>query len=270
MSHLMKRFVPTLIILVVCAVAHIVSLLPAKAAEAVRIYSAGSLVAPLKEAIAASGIAAEPVFGPAGLLRQRLENGEKADIFLSADLAQPRKLVEQKKSAFVIPFARNKLCALSRTGLGVTDENLLDKMLDPNVRLATSTPGADPGGDYAWAMFARAEAIHAGAKSSLEAKALKLIGSPNAMVPIAGKTVAASIFLADKADIVVYYCSGQADTLRDVEGLVSRALPAGLEVPAVYGMTFTSESPDAYRFALFLLSDQGQAILKKYELIPIL
>jgi molybdate transport system substrate-binding protein len=171
---------------------------------------------------------------------------------------------------FVIPFARNKLCALSRNNLGVTDDNVLDKMLDPKIRVATSTPGADPGGDYAWAMFARADAVHAGAREVLEAKALKLIGSPNAMVPVAGKTVAASIFLADKADIVIYYCSGQSETLRDVDGLVSRPLPPALEVPVVYGMTFTNASADAYRFALFLLSDQGQAILRKHERIPIL
>jgi molybdate transport system substrate-binding protein len=266
----MKHFLAALAVISAFISAQLSAPCPARASEAVRIYSAGSLVGPLKEAIAASGINAEAVFGPAGTLRQRLEGGEKADLFLSADLAQPKKLVEANKSTFVIPFARNKLCALSRDSLGVTDDNVLDKMLDPKIRLATSTPGADPGGDYAWAMFAKADAVHAGAKQVLEAKALKLIGSPNAMVPIAGKTVAASIFLADKADIVIYYCSGQADTLRDVSGLSSRALPPALEVPIVYGMTFTGASAEAYRFGLFLLSDQGQAILKKHELIPML
>lgn len=266
----MNRYLTAMAAISACFSAQLSAPCPARASDAVKVYSAGSLVGPLKEAIAASGINAEPVFGPAGLLRQRLEGGEKADLFLSADLTQPRKLVEASKSTFVIPFARNKLCALSRNSLSVTDDNLLDKMLDPKTRVATSTPGADPGGDYTWAMFAKADAVRAGAKEALEAKALKLIGSPNAMVPIAGKTVAASIFLADKADIVIYYCSGQAETLRDVDGLVSRALPPALQVPVVYGMTFTGASADAYRFALFLLSDQGQAILKKHELIPIL
>ncbi len=266
----MKLYLTAVAAISACFSAQLSAPCPGRASEAMQIYSAGSLIGPLKEAIAASGINAEPVFGPAGLLRQRLEDGEKADLFLSADLAQPRKLVEANKSTFVIPFARNKLCALSRNSLGVNDDNLLDKMLDPKSRVATSTPGADPGGDYAWAMFAKADAVHAGAKEVLEAKALKLIGSPNAMVPIAGKTVTASIFLADKADIVIYYCSGQAETLRDVDGLVSHALPSPLQVPVIYGMTFTSASAEAYRFALFLLSDQGQAILRKHELIPIL
>jgi molybdate transport system substrate-binding protein len=91
------------------------------AGEPVRIFAAGSLVAPLREAIKASGLAAEavgePVFGPAGLLRQRLEEGAFADIFLSADLAQPRKLMEIGRASFIVPFVRNKLCVFSRESL---------------------------------------------------------------------------------------------------------------------------------------------------------
>jgi molybdate transport system substrate-binding protein len=239
-------------------------------AEPIKISAAGSLVAPLKELIAASGIAAEPTFGPAGSLRERLEKGEAADLFLSADLAQPRKLVAAKRATLTIPFARNTLCTLSHGSLGLNDQNLLDKMTDPAVRLATSTPHADPGGDYTWAIFDKADALRAGATETLKSKALKLIGSPGAMVPIAGKTPAASIFLGDKADILIYYCSGQKDTLRDVPDLVSRPLPAALDVTAVYGLTFLTQSSDAERFALFLLSDEGQAILARHELKPVL
>jgi molybdate transport system substrate-binding protein len=35
-------------------------------------------------------------------------------------------------------------------GLGVTPTSLLDRMLDSSVKLGTSTPKADPSGDYAW------------------------------------------------------------------------------------------------------------------------
>ena len=242
----------------------------ANAAEAVRVYSAGSLVGPLKEAISASGIAATPTFGPAGLLRQRLQGGEAADLYLSADLAQPRTLVEAGKATGVIAFARNKLCTLSRDALGVTDANVLDKMLDPAVRLATSTPKADPGGDYAWLVFDKADALKSGSQKILEDKALKLIGSPNTMTPIAGKSASATVFLSDKADILIYYCSGQAETLRDVPGLVSRPLPPALDITAVYGLTLLGDNPDAQRLALFLLSEQGQTILVKSGLMPVL
>src|SRR5215468_7962418 len=75
-------------------------------------------------------------------------------------------------------FARNELCALVREGLTVSSETLLDVLLDPKVRLGTSTPKADPSGDYAFALFAKAEALKPGAKAALEAKALQLTGGP--------------------------------------------------------------------------------------------
>ena len=236
-------------------------------AEPVRIYAAGSLIAALNAVIAASGLGegavAKPVFGPAGLLRQRLESGEQADLFLSADLAGPRRLVEAGRARDVVPFARNSLCVLARADFGLTPDTLLARLLAPGLRLATSTPGADPGGDYAQAVFARAEAVHPGAKAILEAKAQRLLGSPNAMVPVAGRSPGASVFLSDRADALLYYCSG---TMQEAPGLALTKLPAELAVPATYGMALMSDDPVALRLALFLVSERGQAILTRHEL----
>lgn len=242
-------------------------------AEPVRIYAAGSLVAALKDVIAASGLPADavapPVFGPAGLLRQRIEGGEKADLFLSADLAGPRRLAEDGKARDVVPFARNKLCVLARGDLGLTSENLLERLLKPDLRLATSTPGADPGGDYAQAVFDRAEALHPGAKVILVKKALRLLGSPNTMVAVAGRSPAATVFLGNNADALLYYCSGQKGTMQEAPGLSLVHLPSDLSVPATYGMALLSDSPDAARLAVFLVSEKAQAILARHELGPI-
>lgn len=54
-----------------------------------------------------------------------------------------------------VVFARNRLCALAAPGVEVTTETLLDRMPEPGVKLGTSTPKADPSGDYAWQVFAR-------------------------------------------------------------------------------------------------------------------
>lgn len=89
------------------------------------------------------------------------------------------------------------------------------------------------------------------------------------MIPVAGRTVSESMILAERADALLYYCSGQSATLRNVPGLSISELPANLSVPVVLGMATVSDSPDAARFALFLLSEQGQAILARHEFIPI-
>ena len=143
----------------------------------------GSLTAAFTDIVkafpTAEGGVATPVFGPSGVLREKIEHGDRVDILASADMAQPRTLARSQSGSSVVMFTRNRLCVLGRSSVGLTSDTLLDRLLDPSVRLATSTPGADPGGDYAWAVFARAEAVHPGAEAMLQAKAMKLVGGPN-------------------------------------------------------------------------------------------
>lgn len=149
-------------------------------ADTLHVFAAGSLTDAFSDLLrrfpAGPDSVAPPEFGPSGLLREKIETGAQADILASADMDHARQLALGHAERTVINFTRNRLCVLARTAIGLTPANMLARLLDPSVRLATSTPGADPGGDYAWAMFARAEAVHPGARAALEAKALKLVG----------------------------------------------------------------------------------------------
>jgi molybdenum ABC transporter molybdate-binding protein len=240
----------------------------AATADPMRIFAAGSLTAAFTEIVAGfpapSGSIAEPQFGPSGLLREKIESGALADILASADMGQPRKLAAGHPDRAVILFTRNRLCALARVAVGMTADNFLDRLLDPSVRLATSTPGADPSGDYTWAMFARAEAIHSGAQAILQTKALKLVGGPATPPLVPGHGAVQGVFLADRADVMLGYCSSAAPATKEIPGLVSIPLPPALAVGAAYGMVVLTEDPLAARFALFVMSEQGQAILQKY------
>ena len=242
-------------------------------ADSLHIFAAGSLTSAFSDMVKAFGApegdVAPPVFGPSGLLRSKIEHGERADVFASADMEQPRILAREHGGLPVVMFTRNRLCALGRTALGLTADNLLERLLDPKVRLATSTPGADPAGDYAWAVFARAEAIHPGAQATLQAKAMKLVGGPNTPPMVPGHGAVEGIFLADRADVMLGYCSGSGPVMHAVPGLVSVPLPASLSVGPAYGLIVLSDNPLAARFALFVMSEQGQAILRQHGFDPI-
>ncbi len=242
------------------------------AAEPVRMFAAGSLGAVLPALIAASGLppgaVTPPTFGPAGVLRDRLLGGETADLFASADLAGPRAVVARLGGS-VVPFARNRMCVLAPERLALTPETLLDRLLAPAFRLATSTPGADPGGDYARAVFQRAERDRPGAAAVMAAKAQMLLGGPGSMTPQQGESPAASIFLADRADGLLYYCSGTAAAAREMPGLASIPVPDALEAGPIYGLAILSDRPEAAQLALFMLSAPGQAILARGGLLPL-
>jgi len=238
-----------------------------------RVYAAGSLTGAFNALLDAfgprPGSAARPTYGPSGLLRERLERGESADVFASADMGQPRRLADAGRGTPVVLFARNRMCALARGALGLTQANLLDRLLDPAVKLATSTPVADPGGDYAWAVFARAEQLHPGAKTTLEGKAQQLVGGPSMAPLVPGQGPSEGVFLSGRADVMLGYCSGADTVRRAVPDLVAIPLPPELEVSPEYGLTVLSDHPSAARFALFVMSEPGQAILAQHGLVPV-
>jgi len=242
-------------------------------AQPMRVYAAGSLsaafAAMIKAFPAEPNAVAPPVFGPSGLLRERIEHGEPADILASADMEQPRALARDNPAHSVIMFTRNRMCALGFARLGLTSANVLTRLLDPAVRLATSTPHADPSGDYAWAVFARAEALHPGAEKILETKALQLVGGPNTPPLVPGHGAVQGVFLANRADVILTYCSGTGPVMHDVPDLVSVPLPSDLTVGPAYGLIVLSGDPLAARFALFVLSEQGQTILLRHGFAPI-
>jgi molybdate transport system substrate-binding protein len=241
---------------------------PASAQESVRLHAAGSLrsalseIAERYEAFTQTKIVA--VFGASGLLRDRLAGGEAGEVFASANMAHPQSLGSAKKAGPTVLFARNRLCALARADANVTSATLLARMLDPTVKLGTSTPVADPAGDYAFALFARAEAVVPGARARLEQKALKLTGGPGAPPPPPGRSVYAANLAAGNADVFLAYCTAATEAKAEMPDLQIVEIPDALAVAADYGLTLLDGArPAAAQFAMFVLSPEGQRILQR-------
>jgi molybdate transport system substrate-binding protein len=232
------------------------------------LYGAGSLKGSMTE-IAAQfdqrfGTTTKVTFGPSGMMRERIEKGEPVDIFTSADIGNPQKLIDGKHAGTVVLFARNRLCAMAKPSVGLTTENLLDKALDPGVKLGTSTPKADPGGDYTWELFHKADSVRPGSFAALDAKALKLVGGPQAVAIPAGHNAQAYLIGSGQADMFISYCSGANDVRKEMADVTVAELPKALAVSAGYGLTvLDGADPQAYRLALFILSPDGQQILAR-------
>jgi molybdate transport system substrate-binding protein len=121
MTSMIRRLMAALV-----ATATIIPLRYASA-EPLHIYAAGSLTGAFTDMVkafpAGEGNVAAPVFGPSGVLREKIERGDHVDVFASADMTQPRALASAHSESSVVMFTRNRLCALGRASVGMTIDN---------------------------------------------------------------------------------------------------------------------------------------------------
>lgn len=234
------------------------------AAGDISLYAAGSLKAALSEVAQGYtetyGTPVPTQFGPSGLMRARIEAGEVAHVFASANMRHPRTLEGAGKGGPVALFARNRLCALARPGLQVSTDTLLEVMLAEDTRLGTSTPNADPSGDYAFELFERS-----GHAETLGSKALQLTGGPDSAPPPEGRNAYAWVLDSDQADLFLTYCTNAVLARQEVPALRMVQVPEALSVGADYGLIVLDGAPaEAWRLALYILSPAGQAVLADY------
>jgi ABC-type molybdate transport system substrate-binding protein len=235
----------------------------------VQLYAAGSLRAAMTEVVqafsASGGTVVTTTYGASGLLRERIEKGEPAQVFASADMGNPQALARDGRAATPVVFTRNRLCALAAPGVEANPDSLLDRMLDPKVSLGTSTPKADPSGDYAWQLFEKADKLRPGTYATLDGKALKLTGGPDSPPPPIDRSIYGVLIAERRADIVVTYCTNVMQAVREVPGARLIALPEALAVGADYGLTTMTGAPaEARRLAEFVVSPLAQAIFARH------
>ena len=211
-----------------------------------------------------------PVWGPSGVLRERLQKGEAFDVFASAALPHAQALTEAGVSGPSVLFAKNALCIVTDAGHPVDAGNLVETLLKPDIKIGTSTPVSDPAGDYTWEMFRKIDTLRRGAFDTLSTKAQQLFGGPNTAAPVNGRPRLLVALDDHEIDLFVYYCSGAQQIVRESSKYKSVALPPELSVGPEYGLTVSRKaSPEAADFAMYLLSPQAQATLKSFGLIPV-
>ncbi len=190
----------------------------------------------------------------------------RADVFASANMDHPQALADAGQAEAPKPFARNMLCALGSGAFRATPETLIDRLLDPAVRVGTSTPKADPAGDYAFEMFARIEKNgRPGAREILADKALQLTGGPTSPPPPKDRNVYGAIMAAGQADVFITYCTNAIIARREVPGLSIIDVPPAVNVSATYGVSvMNGATPMGRDFVRFLLSPEGRAVLARH------
>ncbi len=236
------------------------------------VYAAGSLRGPLTHIASLfeqQGMGqVKLVFGASGLLREKIANGEPADVFASANMEHPQSLSAGGAFGPTRMFVQNALCLLSSPHRPIRSDEVVATLLDPSIRIGISTPIADPSGDYAFAMFDNMERTglgDVGSAAALKARALQLTGGPQSPPPPAGRSVYAELMAKQAADVFITYCTNAISARNERPELRITDIPSTINVVANYGMTVRIPASDhARRWEQFVASSQTSTVFVQY------
>ena len=246
----------------------IVALMTGRAhAQDLVLYGAGSLREAMGQIAldfgAAHGLTVKTQFGPSGRMRERIEAGEKVDVFTSADVGHARKLVADGRAELMAVFARNTLCLLAPAQPSLKSDTVLEHLLTPTIRIGISPPKIDPLGDYTVKLFQVADGLQPGSRASLQARSIIIDNPPGSPPPKSGDNDV-DAFQDGKIDVDIVYCSGRARYARLMPNAAMVSFPPQLQVGPEYGLAVMKNAhPMASLLALSILSPAGQETLAK-------
>jgi molybdate transport system substrate-binding protein len=193
-------------------------------------------------------------------LETQIEQGAPADVFLSADTTNPKKLVDAGlTTGSIVTFAGNKLTIIVPTANPATITTPAD-LVRPGVKLIAAGDGV-PITKYATQLVANLAGVAGYPADFAAAYAANVVSREDNV-----RAIVAKIELGEGDAGIVYLTDAKASTkVRTVD------VPDSDNVPAVYAGVVVKASPRqaaAATFLAWLAGPDGQAVLAKFGFLP--
>ncbi len=237
-------------------------------AATLRIMAADALPKPLMEIgnifkKEHPGVKIDYDFLGAGVLKGDIEEGAPCDIFLSAN-GKFQKQLENKgflKSYKVFAYDYLGAATPYNNPAGVNSSNLIQKLMDSNVSLTTSSPHADPAGDYTWKMFKTINRLFPGAFAKITGHANHLLDAALVM----------PVLESGNTDLGILYTSQLLELKRNGAKINIITIPKKYNTKAKFTASVLNQSK--YKsldedFIKLLFSMRGKMILKYWGFTP--
>ena len=238
--------------------------------ESITVFSAGSFRYALQELSdifrQIHHIEIKAFCGPAGILRQQIEQGKKCDIFISANHENVFQLADSKKIYQKLTIAFNQLALTTLNLEHFRHKSIFELLFDRSLRLATSTPYCDPCGDYTWLLFDKIEQCFPGEGEALKRRALKLVGGNSSNIVPKGKIVSHYLLSNGYADMMIGYAHYKTQS-KTGEFLVYE-FPPELEMKAGYVGALLNPTKSAIEFFQLLHSQRAKQGIQNHGFLP--
>lgn len=203
-------------------------------------------------------------FLASGALKGDIEEGASADIFLCANARFQQEFIDKGYITLYKLFAYNHLAVGTpfNNPAHVTQANLIQKLFDKNVSLVTSTPNADPAGDYTWKMFRAINKQYPGAFHKIVSHVNKLLDAA-LVIPV---------LESGNADMGILYMSQLAYYRQKASKINIIKIPKKFDIKAKFTVSILNQSHHKLldkEFEKLLLSRIGQKILNKWGFSPV-
>ncbi|QIU89073.1 extracellular solute-binding protein [Yokenella regensburgei] len=236
------------------------------------LFAAGSLrraLVPLLETFQQqTGIRVETHFGPAGLLRERIEAGERCSLFASANTAHPQALLAAGSATTVHSFAANHLNLTVRNTPDTANADWLSLLRNTSLRAGTSTPGCDPSGDYTWQLFDNIEVLVPGLGDALKERAQKVVGGRDSVTVPEGEIASLWLIRQNLVDLFIGYAH-YAQALAGQKEVRVVAIPPAYNPRCEYQLAVLDDAPEVRQLVAFITGPEGQARLREVGFLPL-
>lgn len=233
-----------------------------------KIMAADALPKPLTEIGAIfkkehPGVKIDYDFLGSGVLKGDITEGAPCDIFLSANAKFQKQLIQQGFLKSYRIFAYDYLAAATpyNNPAGVTESNLIEKLMDPGVTLATSSPHADPAGDYTWKMFKIIDERIPGAFGKITGHANHLLDAALVM----------PVLVSGNTDLGILYASQLLELKRSGAKINIIPISKKYNTRAKFTASFLKQSKYEEldkEFIKLLFSAKGEKILQYWGFTP--